>query len=84
MKNRAGIDVFIKIVQMLSLFAIIVFASLGIFCDWQPASSITFPVVGISLLCNAYNLWGTERKLAYCSLAVAVCAFVTFVVFLFI
>ena len=76
-----------KIVSIISIIAslsVIVFAVLQIFDIWNQAINICIPLMGITMLCQAYIQWNTSRKVAYFSIGTAVFIFICAIVVFFI
>ena len=76
-----------KIVLIISIIAslsVIVFAVLQIFDIWNQAINICIPLMGITMLCQAYIQWNTSRKVAYFSIGTAVFIFICAIVVFFI
>ena len=76
-----------KIVTMISVavsLAVVVLAVLQIFDIWEQAVNICVPLMGVSMLCQAYIQWNTSRKTAYFSIGTAVFIFICAVIVFFI
>ncbi len=88
MKTRwKDIPLMHKIVTMISLavsLAVVVLAVLQIFDIWEQAVNICVPLMGVSMLCQAYIQWNTSRKTAYFSIGTAVFIFICAIIVFFI
>ena len=76
-----------KIVTVISVIvslAVVVLAILQIFDIWTQAINVYVPLMGITLLCQTYIQWNTNRKAAYFSLGCAIVIFVCAIAILFI
>ena len=76
-----------KVVTVISILAslyVIVLAILQMFDVWTQAINLCVPMMGITMLCQAYMQWNNSRKVAWFSIGVAafifVCAIVVFYV----
>ncbi|MBQ2988423.1 MAG: hypothetical protein IJD59_04890 [Clostridia bacterium] len=71
-------------ISILSSLAVIVLAVLQLCGIWQTAGKIYVPLMGVTMLCQAYNLWNTSRKVAYFSIGTAIfiflCAIAVFLI----
>jgi hypothetical protein len=68
-----------KIVTILSILislSVVVLAVLQMFDIWNQAINICVPLMGITMLCQAYIQWNTNRKAAYFSIGTAVFVFI--------
>lgn len=83
-KNAPLFHKAVTIVSILTSLSIIVLAVLQIFDIWTQAIYIYVPLMGITMLCQAYIQWNTSRKAAYLSIGTAVSLFVCAIVVLFI
>ena len=70
----------VTIVSILTNLSVVVLAVLQIFDIWNQAINICVPLMGITMLCQAYIQWHTSRKVAYFSFGVAVFIFICTVV----
>lgn len=66
------IDKVITIISLASSSLVLVFAILQIFNIWDKAINVVIPLMGITMLCQAYTFWNKNRKVAYFSIATAV------------
>jgi len=74
-----------KIVMVISILvslSAVVLAVLQIFDVWDQAINIIMPLMGVTMLCQAYMQWNTSRKVAYFSIGTAafifICAIIVF------
>ena len=68
-----------KIVTILSILislSVVVLAVLQMFDIWNQAINICVPLMGITMLCQAYIQWNANRKVAYFSIGTAVFVFI--------
>ena len=66
----------VSTISILTSLAVIVLAVLQIFGILQTAGRIYVPLMGVTMLCQAYLLWNTSRKVAYYSIGTAVFIFI--------
>ncbi len=71
-------------VSILASLSIVVLTVFQLFDIWNQAVNICVPLMGVTMLCQAYIQWNTSRKVAYFSIGTAVfiliCAIVVFFV----
>ncbi len=74
----------VTIVSILASLSVVVLAVLQMFDVWNQAINIFMPLMGVTMLCQAYMQWDTSRKVAYFSIGTAVliliCAIIVFFV----
>ncbi len=74
----------VTIVSILASLSVVVLAVLQMFDVWNQAINIFMPLMGVTMLCQAYMQWNTSRKVAYFSIGTAVfisiCAIIVFFV----
>lgn len=70
--DLSTIDKVITIVSLASSSLVLVFAILQIFNIWDKAINVVIPLMGITMLCQAYTFWNKSRKVAYFSIGAAV------------
>ena len=74
----------VTIISILVSLSVVVLAVLQVFDIWNQAINICVPLMGITMLCQAYIQWNTSRKVAYFSIGTAVfvfiCAIVVFII----
>ena len=76
-----------KIVTIISIFAslsVVVLAILQMFDIWQQAVNICIPLMGVTMLCQAYVQWNNSRKVAYFSIGTAAFIFICAIVVFFV
>ena len=76
-----------KIVTIISIIvslSVVVLAVLQMFDIWNQAINICVPLMGITMLCQAYTQWNSSRKVAYFSIGTAVFVFICAIVVFFI
>lgn len=76
-----------KIVTIISIFAslsVVVLAILQMFDIWQQAVNICIPLMGVTMLCQAYVQWNNSRKVAYFSIGTAVFIFIFAIIVFFL
>ena len=74
----------ITTISIIASIAVIVLAILQIFDIWNQSINICIPLMGITMLCQAYNQWNTSRKIAYFSIGTAIFVFTCAIVVFFI
>ena len=72
------------IISVLASLSVGVLAVLQMFDIWEQAINVFMPLMGVTMLCQAYMQWNTSRKVAYFSIGTAafifVCSIVVFLV----
>ena len=66
----------VTIVSILTNLSVFVLAVLQMFDIWNQAINIYVPLMGITMLCQAYIQWNTSRKFAYFSIGTAIFVFI--------
>jgi len=70
------------VISILVSLSAVVLAVLQIFDVWDQAINIIMPLMGVTMLCQAYMQWNTSRKVAYFSIGTAafifICAIIVF------
>ena len=74
----------VTIVSILTSLSVVVLAVLQMFDIWNQAINICVPLMGITMLCQAYILWNKSRKVAYFSIGAAVFVFICAIVVFFV
>ena len=74
----------VTIISILASLSVVVFAVLQMFDIWNQAINICIPLMGITMLCQAYTQWNSNRKVAYFSIGTAVFVFICAIVVFFI
>ena len=74
----------VTIISILASLSVVVLAVVQMFDVWNQAINVFMPLMGVTMLCQAYMQWNTSRKVAYLSIGTAafifVCSIVVFVV----
>ena len=84
MKEVSALHKVVFVISIISSLAVVVWAVLQIFDIWNQAINISMPLMGVTMLCQAYMQWNNSRKVAYFSLCVAAFIFVCAIVVFFI
>lgn len=84
MKEVSALHKVVFVISIISSLAVVVLAVLQIFDIWNQAINISMPLMGVTMLCQAYMQWNNSRKVAYFSLGVAAFIFVCAIVVFFI
>lgn len=74
----------VTIISILTSLSVVVLAVLQMFDIWNQAINICVPLMGITMLCQAYTQWNASRKVAYFSIGTAVFVFICAIVVFFI
>ncbi len=74
----------VTIVSILTSLFVVVLAILQIFDVWNQAINIFMPLMGVTMLCQAYMHWNTSRKVAYFSIGTAVFIFICAIIVFFV
>ena len=74
----------VTIISILASLSVVVLAVLQMFDIWNQAIDVSVPLIGITMLCQAYTLWNASRKVAYFSIGAAVFAFIYAIVVFFV
>lgn len=74
----------ITVISVIVNLAVVILAILQILNVWSQAINVCIPLMGVSMLCQAYVQWNTSRKVAYFSIGTAVFVFICSVVVFFI
>lgn len=74
----------ITVTSMLASLAVVVLAVLQIFDIWSQAINVYMPLMGVTMLCQAYMQWNNSRKVAYFSIGTAVFIFICAIVVFFV
>ena len=83
-KELSALHKIIAVISIIASLAVVVLAILQIFDIWNQAINISMPLMGVTMLCQAYMQWNNSRKVAYFSLGVAAFIFVCAIVVFFI
>ncbi len=72
----------VTVISILTSLSVVVLAVLQIFDIWNRAINVFMPLMGVTMLCQAYMQWNNSRKVAYFSIGTAafifICAIVVF------
>lgn len=85
--NRKDVPLIHKIVIVISVLAslsVVVLAMLQILDVWSAAINVCIPLMGVTMLCQAYMQWNNSRKVAYFSIGTAVFIFACAIVIFFV
>jgi len=85
--NRKDVPLIHKIVTVISVLAslsVVVLAVLQILDVWSAAINVCIPLMGVTMLCQAYIQWNNSRKVAYFSIGTAVFIFACAIVIFFV
>ena len=85
--NRKDVPLIHKIVTVISVLAslsVVVLAVLQILDVWSAAINVCIPLMGVTMLCQAYMQWNNSRKVAYFSIGTAVFIFACAIVIFFV
>ena len=74
----------VKVVCILASLSVVVLAVLQMFDVWNQAINIFMPLMGVTMLCQAYMQWNTSRKVAYFSMGTAVFIFICAIIVFFV
>ncbi len=74
----------VTVISILASLSVIVLAVLQMLDIWDQAINIYVPLMGITLLCQAYMQWNTSRKVAYFSIGSAAFIFICAIVVFFV
>ena len=74
----------VTIITVLASLSVVVLAVLQIFDVWDQSINVFMPLMGVTMLCQAYMQWKTSRKVAYFSIGTAAFIFVCSIVVFFV
>ncbi len=74
-KDIPILDKIITVISLLTSSSVLVLGVLQILNVWDKAINVAVPLMGVTMLCQAYTFWNKSRKVAYFSLAAAVFIF---------
>ncbi len=74
----------VAVVCILASISVVVLAVLQMFDVWNQAINIFMPLMGVTMLCQAYMQWNTSRKVAYFSMGTAVFIFICAIIVFFV
>ena len=88
MKNKwEDASLLYKVVTIISVIAslsVVVLAVLQMFDIWDQAINVFMPLMGVTMLCQAYIQWNNSRKLAYFSIGTAAFIFICSILIFFV
>ncbi len=74
----------VTIISILASLSVVVLAVLQMFDVWNQAINIFMPLMGVTMLCQAYMQWNTSRKVAYFSIGAAIFIFICAIIVFFV
>ena len=74
----------VTIISVLASLSVVVLAVLQIFDFWDQAINVFMPLMGVTMLCQAYMQWNNSRKVAYFSIGTAVFIFICAIIVFFV
>ncbi len=83
-KDAPMLHKIVTIISILASFSVVVLAVLQMFDVWNQAINIYMPLMGVTMLCQAYMLWNKSRKVAYFSIGTAVFIFICTIIVFFV
>lgn len=83
-KKLSVLQIIISVSSIISSLSVVVLAFLQIFRIWEQAIDVYMPLMGVTMLCQAYMQWNNSRKVAYFSIGTAAFIFICAIVVFFI
>lgn len=83
-KDRSLLHKIITVVSLLSALSVIVLAVLQLLDIWNEAIDVCVPMMGVTMLCQAYTQWNSSRKVAFFSIGTAVFIFLCSIAVFFV
>jgi len=74
----------VTVISILASLSVVVLAVLQIFDVWTQAVNVCIPLMGVTMLCQAYIQWNNSRKVAYFSIGTAIFIFICSIVVFFV
>lgn len=74
-KDIPLLDKVVTVISLVASSSVLALGILQIFNVWDKAINVAVPLMGITMLCQAYTFWNKSRKLAYFSIGAAVFIF---------
>ena len=74
-KDIPLLDKIVTVISLVVSSSVLALGILQIFNVWDKAINVAVPMMGITMLCQAYTFWNKSRKLAYFSIGAAVFIF---------
>lgn len=84
MKEITTLHKVVLAISIISSLSVVVLAILQIFDIWNQAGNVYMPLMGVTMLCQAYMQWNNSRKLSYFSIGTAVFIFICAIVVFFV
>ena len=83
-KKLSVLQIIISVISIISSLSVFVLALLQIFDIWSQAINVCMPLMGVTMLCQAYMQWNNNRKVAYFSIGTAAFIFICAIVVFFV
>ena len=85
-KELSALHKIIFVISIIASLAVVVLAVLQIFDIWSQAINVYMhmPLMGVTMLCQAYMQWNNSRKVAYFSIGTAAFIFICTIVVFFV
>ena len=83
-KNAPLLQKVVTIISIIASLSVVVLAVLQMFDIWNQAINICVPMMGVTMLCQAYIQWNNSRKVAYFSIGTAAFIFICSIVVFFV
>ena len=83
-KKLSVLQIIISVISIISSLSVFVLALLQIFDIWDQAIDVYMPLMGVTMLCQAYMQWNNNRKVAYFSIGTAAFIFICAIVVFFV
>ena len=84
MKEITTLHKVVLAISIISSLSVVVLAILQIFDIWNQAGNVYMPLMGVTMLCQAYMQWNNSRKVSYFSIGTAVFIFICAIVVFFV
>ena len=83
-KELSALHKIIAVISIIASLAVVVLAILQIFDIWSQAIDVYMPLMGVTMLCQAYMQWNNSRKVAYFSIGTAAFIFICAIMVFFV
>ena len=83
-KNAPLLQKVVTIISIIASLSVLVLAVLQMFDIWDQAINVFMPLMGVTMLCQAYIQWNNSRKVAYFSIGTAVFIFICAIIVFFV
>ena len=83
-KKLSVLQIIISVISIISSLSVFVLALLQIFDIWDQAIDVYMPLMGVTMLCQAYMQWNNNRKVAYFSIGTAAFIFICAIMVFFV